>query len=138
MANWQWFTKAHKKVFNLTGGRIGASMGGQDIVMIYTIGRKSGEIRQVPVACYKHQDFVTVVGSNNGQAKHPIWWLNLQAEPKVNAQLGTHKRAVKAILLEGAERDVAWQEVIKKNPRQITYAEQTERELPLIYLKPIN
>ena len=138
MANWQWFTKAHKKIFNLSGGRLGASMGGQKIVMINTIGRKSGQLRQVPVACYPHKEFITVVASNNGLPKDPVWWLNLQSQPTVMAQLGTQKQHVKAELLCGKDRDEAWDTVIKINPRQKVYAEQVERELPLVYLRPID
>ncbi len=136
MANWQWFTKAHKKVFNLSGGRLGASMGGQKIVMINTIGRKSGQLRQVPVACYRYKDFVTVVASNNGLPKDPVWWLNLKAQPEVMAQLGTQQQKVKAILLEGEERQAAWQKIVKRNPRQKEYAKQAGRELPVVYLEP--
>ncbi|NRA40796.1 MAG: nitroreductase family deazaflavin-dependent oxidoreductase [Pseudomonadales bacterium] len=136
MANWQWFTKVHRKVFNLTGGRLGASMGGQSIVMIETIGRKSGQLRQVPVVCYPYKDFVTVVASNNGQHKHPLWWLNLQAQPQVNAQLGKQRFAVSAHELQGAEREAAWQVIREKNPRQQVYADNTERELPVVYLQP--
>jgi deazaflavin-dependent oxidoreductase (nitroreductase family) len=138
MANWAWFTKFHKKVFALTGGRVGARMGGQDIVMIDTIGRKSGQLRRVPVACYSYKD-VTVVGSNNGLDKHPVWWLNLQSKPCVDIQLGTESFQVEAVLLAADEREEAWQEIIRINPRQKNYqAALSARQMPIIYLKPVD
>ncbi len=137
MANWAWFTKAHKKVFNLSGGRLGSSMGGQRIVMMNTIGRKSGQVRQVPVACYRYKDNVTIVASNNGLDKHPVWWLNLQHTPDIEVQLGRQIMRVRARELEGDERAEAWQALIKKNPRQKEYqAGLKHRLLPVVYLEP--
>ena len=94
-------------------------------------------MRQVPVACYRHDDFVTVVASNNGLPKDPVWWLNLKAKPEVEAQLGTQRQKVCAVMLEGEEREKAWEKIIQKNPRQKAYAEGVERQLPVVYLKPI-
>lgn len=138
MANYQTFTKVHKWVFKVTGGRIGAKLAGLPIVMIETVGRKSGQLRIAPVACYPHKDFVAVVASNNGQAKNPVWWLNLQAQPKVAAQLGRQRKLVEAQLLEGEEREQLWAQIIEQNPRQKLYAAQvSERVLPVVYLKPL-
>lgn len=137
MANWAWFTKVHKKIFNLSGGRLGSSMGGQRIVMMNTVGRKTRQIRQVPVACYKYKENVTIVASNNGLDKHPVWWLNLQATPNIKVQLGTQTIRVRARELEGDERAEAWQALIKTNPRQKKYqAGLDNRLLPVVYLEP--
>lgn len=139
MANWQWFTKVHKGIYSLSGGRLGANMGGQTIVMMNTIGRKSGQLRQVPVACYPYKNNVVVVASNNGMEKHPIWWLNLQATPIISIQLGEKKMQVCAEELKDEARESAWQALIKINRRQKHYQSVLpDRELPVVYLKPVD
>jgi deazaflavin-dependent oxidoreductase (nitroreductase family) len=91
----------------------------------------------VPIACYPYQDSVVVVASNNGMDQHPLWWLNLEANPKVFVQLGTERYEVVAEALKGEEREVFLPTIYSINPRQKSYAEMTERILPVIYLKRI-
>ena len=81
MANWKWFTKLHTTVFKISGGRIGARLAGIDMVIIDTIGRKTGKVRTVAVACYPYEQDVAVAASNNGQDVDPLWFKNLQAHP---------------------------------------------------------
>ena len=136
MADWKLFSKVHKTLFNLSGGRLGASLAGLDMVIIDTLGRKSGQIRQAPAACYPYKDSIVVVASNNGAEKDPVWWLNLKASPIVNIHLGKTTLKVEAEELEGKERSRVWQQIIQANPRQKNYAAMTERRLAVIYLKP--
>ena len=136
MADWKFFSKVHKTVFRLSGGRVGARLAGLDMVIIDTIGRKSGQIRQAPAACYPYKDNVVVVASNNGAEKDPIWWLNLKATPRVNIHLGKKNLQVEAVELAGDERAKIWEEIIKANPRQKEYATMTQRHLAVVYLKP--
>ncbi|CAA0084465.1 Deazaflavin-dependent nitroreductase [BD1-7 clade bacterium] len=138
MADWKIFSKVHRSLFKLSGGRLGNRLAGIDMAMIDTIGRKSGKVRTAPAACYPYQDSVVVVASNNGGDKHPIWWLNLKAYPSVNVRLGQEQFKAEAIELRGEERDAIWPTIIRLNPRQKAYAEMTDRLLPVIYLKPAN
>ena len=135
MANWKWFGKTHAAIYKLSKGRFGSRMGGIDIVMIDTIGRKSGKTRTVPVACYPYEDSVVVVASNNGLPHDPVWWLNLKAHPEVQVQLGTERFTVMATALEGKERESLWPSIVRINPRQKRYAKMAGRDLPVVYLK---
>ena len=137
MANWNWFGKLHSQLIRLTGGRVGARMAGIDMVLIETIGRKSGKKRPVPIACYPYRDSVVVVASNNGQDQHPLWWLNLQAQPEVFVQLGAKRYQVCAEELAGDERSAILPDIYRINPRQQSYVSMTERVLPVVYLKPV-
>lgn len=138
MANWNWFGKVHSQLIRITGGRIGARMVGIDMALIEAIGRKSGVVRAVPIACYPYQDSVVVVASNNGQDKHPLWWLNLEAHPNVFVRVGTERYEVIAELLTGEEREIFLPQIYKINPRQKTYVAMTKRVLPVVYLKRKN
>ncbi len=135
MANWRWFTQWHTKIFKLTGGRIGGNLAGIPIVFIDTIGRKSGQIRTVPIACYPYENDVAVVASNNGQDTDPVWWLNLQANPEVEIQLGTQRYRARAEEITGAAREAFWPQVVKLNPAQASHQSHTQRLLPIIRLR---
>lgn len=132
MADWKFVTVVHRSLFRWSGGRIGARMGGIDIVMVDTIGRKTGAIRQIPIACYPCGDDVAVVASNNGSDKDPIWLLNLRAQPEVTIQLGRERYRTRAEELSAEEAESLWPEIIGNNPRQAEYREQSSRQLPIV------
>lgn len=137
MADWKMFSKLHQLVYRYSVGRIGARLAGLDMVVIYCIGRKSGVIRPTPIACYPYGNNVAVVASNNGNDKDPVWWLNLQANPEVEVQLGSRKLRVRAEEVAGPEREALWQEIVKLNPLQQRHQDHTSRQLPIIYLKQL-
>lgn len=137
MANWLWFSKWHTRVFHLTGGRIGASLAGIDMVLVDTIGHKSGLLRTTPIACYPYQGDVVVSASNNGQDMDPAWWLNMQAKPDIEIQLGTQRYKARAEEITGAEREALWQIIIKQNPPQAHHQKKTTRLIPLVRLRKI-
>ena len=98
MANYLWFGKLHSKLYQLTGGRLGHWMWHR-MVLMHTIGAKSGELRDVTVQYYPlHDAGVLVIPSNNGQPKPPAWWFNLKAHPDIAIQLGREHRRVKALI----------------------------------------
>lgn len=135
MANWSWFMRAHRKVFELTGGRVGAKLAGLDMIFVSTIGRRTGAVHTVPIACYPHEGDVLVVASNNGQDADPMWWKNLKAHPEVDAQLGTVRMRVRAEEVTGAEREALWRIIVQKNPIQARHQKNTSRLLPVVRLR---
>ena len=88
MFNWKYFGKVHAALYKLSGGRFGDRMGWIDVVLVDTVGRKTGKKRTVPIACYPYRDSVAVSASNSGQERHPAWYLNMRATPEVTVQLG--------------------------------------------------
>ena len=138
MAGYKTFSKIHRAVFKLTGGRVGASLQGMPMVVMDCIGRKSGKVRSTPVNCYAFKNSVVVVASNNGSEKPPIWWLNLQANPNITIQLGRKRVEVTAEELNDEDKALVWPEIIAANPRQDAYEKQTSRKLPVVYFKPRN
>jgi deazaflavin-dependent oxidoreductase (nitroreductase family) len=117
--------------------RSGRAMGFNALVLT-TVGRKSGSQRETPVGWFPGSDGSwLIVASAAGAAKNPAWYYNLAAHPdKIQIETGGHKMAVTAQELHGAERDKAWRQITTAAPRFGQYQLKTDRELPIIRLKP--
>jgi len=135
MADWKIVTIVHRTIFRWSGGRVGAKLGGIDMAVIDSVGRKTGKIRTVPIACYPYQGSVAVVASNNGGDSDPAWLLNLRAHPEVDIQLGQQRYQVKAEELSNEEMEKLWPKIIRINPRQSIYRKQSRRKLPVVYFR---
>jgi F420H(2)-dependent quinone reductase len=135
MLNWKHFGKVHQMIYRLTGGRVGARMGWIDVALIETVGRKSGQPRSVPIACYPYRDSIVVSASNSGKENHPAWYLNMQANPVVTVQLG--KERYQAIAEDVAEEERAdlWVKIVQMNKHQGEYLEKADRKIPLVWLR---
>ena len=79
---------ASMSLYRLTNGTVGGKLGGRPILLLTTIGRKSGKERVTPLLYLPEGDHFIVIASNWGEANHPMWWLNLQANPRAKIQIG--------------------------------------------------
>ncbi len=142
MADWQWVTRAHRAIYKATGGRIGGNLMGIPMVMMHTIGAKSGEVRSIPVACYEHPEGLLVLASNNAGPKMPAWWHNMRANPEFDIQYKREKRRVRAEEISEEERLKYWDMMADINPRIVHYwhTAQTEynRRIPVVLLRTIS
>jgi deazaflavin-dependent oxidoreductase (nitroreductase family) len=135
MLNWKHFGKAHKMLYQLTGGRVGARMGWIDVALVETIGRKSGQLRCVPIACYPYRNSIVISASNSGKESHPAWYLNMQSNPEVTVQMGRdHYQAVAEDVAE-EEREALWEKIVELNKHQGEYLEKANRKIPLVWLR---
>ena len=141
MADWQWFSRAHRAVYRATSGRLGSKLVGIPMALLTTRGRKSGLERTLPLACFRlgdggdGEEEWAVVGSNNGSDRDPAWWLNLQAEPRGRLQVGGEEFKVLASLVTPERRPQLWADLSERNPAYLRYEQQTEREIPVVILK---
>jgi deazaflavin-dependent oxidoreductase (nitroreductase family) len=137
MANFAWVTRAHRFVYHHTGGWIGGWLG-RPMVLMYTIGAKTGLPRTIPLQCYPAGDEgVMVLASNNGQAKAPGWYFNLKAHPDIEIRLGRRKLRVRAEELPPDRRAAVWPAMRKSNPAIDGYAAKAGRVLPVILLRTL-
>ena len=106
-------------------------------LMLTTIGRRSGELRDAPLACQPRSDgtFV-VVGSNFGREHHPAWTWNLIAHPEATVTFKARRISVVGELLEGDERAPVWAEACRVWPAYERYAVESGRELRVFVLRP--
>lgn len=106
-------------------------------LLLTTTGRKSGEPRHVPLLYVDDGDGFVVIGSKGGNADHPIWYLNLQANPECEIRVATLFTKAKARFLEGEERDKAWKKITARHDTYAKYQRRTERKIPVVRLEPI-
>ena len=126
------FMKGHVSLYRLTGG----SLGGKTSIILTTIGRKSGQERDTPLFHFRDEDRYIVIASNGGAAKHPTWWLNLQANPRAKIQVGKQIIPVAAQQAVGDERKRLWSIIEENYKNFVEYQKRTEREIPVIILTP--
>jgi deazaflavin-dependent oxidoreductase (nitroreductase family) len=111
---------------------------GMNLLVLTTVGRKSGQERQTPLAWFPGPDGSwLVVASANGAPANPAWYLNLAAHPdQVTVEQAGRKVAVTAEELQGPEREQAWQQIKAAADNFRKYEETTDRLLPVIRLTP--
>ncbi len=107
------------------------------MVMLYSIGAKSGKERETPLAAFPYEDGWIIIGSNFGREHHPAWSANLLKNPDVWAEPGTGRIPVRANLLEGEERQRAWDHVLARWKTFAAYDERTpHRDIRVFHLVP--
>lgn len=113
-------------------------MMGMDVLVLHTVGAKSGQPRQTLLGWFPDGDNAwLIVASFGGSAKNPAWYHNLAAHPdQVAIEVGGKKVTVTPVQLSGAEREDAWQRITAANGRYAGYATKTDREIPVIRLTP--
>ena len=126
----------HKRVYRLTGGKIGGRIGKLPVLLLTTIGRKSGRPRTQPLAYTRVGDGYAVIASKGGAAQHPLWYLNLRANPLAEVTVGRETRKVRARDAEGEERERLWRTLADLYPGYDRYAQKTSRRIPVVVLEP--
>ena len=111
-------------------------MRGKPIVVVTTTGAKSGQPRLVPVMRVEHDGSYAVVASKGGAPRHPVWYHNLVAHPRVQLQDGPTKRDYVAREASGAEREEWWARAVEAWPDYAAYQTRTERLIPVFVLDP--
>jgi len=126
----------HEFWYRLSGGLIGGRVGGLPILLLTTTGRKSGRKRTMPLVYLPDGDNMVVIASNGGADQHPAWWLNLRANPQAEVQVGPDAKKVVAAKATGEERERLWREVVELYHGYDEYRHMTEREIPVVVLRP--
>jgi deazaflavin-dependent oxidoreductase (nitroreductase family) len=106
------------------------------MLLLTTIGRRTNQLRTTPLLYLRDGKNLVIVASNGGAAKHPTWWLNLQARPRALVQVEDRRFAVRAHQASDAERDRLWPLVVALYPPYAHYQARTARPIPLIVLRP--
>jgi F420H(2)-dependent quinone reductase len=129
------FSRAHARLLDLTGGRLGKRFMGADVLVLRTVGRRSGKTRQSPVFYVTHRGGYAVVASNAASKRVPAWWLNLQARPDAEATVGDGWQPVRAREATEEERDELWPSFVEMYRGYDHYKEIASREMPVVVLE---
>jgi deazaflavin-dependent oxidoreductase (nitroreductase family) len=130
-------TKLNNRLYRATGGKVGGKFpGGAPVCLLTTTGRTSGERRTVALLYLRDGDDVVVVASQGGMPRHPGWYHNLRADPKVTIQIGRDVRPFVARTATGEERDALWRRLVVMYPGYDDYQKKTDREIPVVVCTP--
>lgn len=128
---------ADRFVSRITGGKTTLTRMMMPMIVLTAVGAKSGKERDTPLAAFPYEGGWIVIASNFGREKHPAWSGNLIANPQAWAEPGTGKVPVTAVMLEGDERQTAWDHVLKRWSTFAAYDERTpNREIRVFHLVP--
>lgn len=124
-------------LYESSGGTEGTELQGQPCVILWTKGRTSGTIRKSPLMRVTDDaGRYAVVASMGGAPKHPVWYLNMVADPNVSLQDGPDLRDYTARVAKGDEKAEWWQRATAVWPSYDDYQTKTDRAIPLIVLEP--
>jgi deazaflavin-dependent oxidoreductase (nitroreductase family) len=105
------------------------------LILLYTTGRATGEIRRTPLRFFEVDGDLIVAASYGGSPRHPDWYLNLVEDPRVWVRRDAELYDADAIPIAEAERDLLWDTlVVGTAPQFADYQEKTERTIPLVRL----
>ena len=131
------FWDLHLKIYIWSSGRIGHTIRNLPVLVITTKGKKTGLLRPKALMYLPYGDDFVVIASNLGQANHPAWWINLQAEPEATVQVGDEYQTVRAREADGEERERLWNAIAEKNPDYDQYRTWTSRRIPVVVLEKV-
>ena len=124
-------------LYRVSGGWLGEKQLSYSMLLLHTIGRKTGQRRTHTLLYFRDGDNLVVCASNNGSPQLPAWYLNLQAQPRVSIQHGRVQREVMAETIGPEERERLWQKLLQVRPQFADYQKYTTREFPIVILKPL-
>lgn len=135
----QW-VREQVELYESSGGTEGTTLmdTGMPVILLTTLGAKSGSIRKTPLMRVEHDGRYAAVASLGGAPKHPVWYHNVKADPRVELQDGPAKRDFRAREVTGAEKDEWWERAVAAYPPYADYQKKTDRVIPLFVLEPVD
>jgi deazaflavin-dependent oxidoreductase (nitroreductase family) len=122
--------------FRANGGKVGGMFEGKNVLLLTTIGAKSGEERLSPLVYTRDGDRYVIAASMGGAPKNPAWYHNLVANPKVTVEVGTEKfEATATVIADRAERDRLYAGMVAHAEGFAEYEKLTERVIPIVVLE---
>jgi deazaflavin-dependent oxidoreductase (nitroreductase family) len=123
--------------YERSGGTSGTTLRGMPVILLTTVGAKSGKLRKVPLMRVEHDGRYAAVASLGGAPQHPVWYHNVLANPRVELQDGPRKQDMTARELTGEEKAEWWERCVAAFPDYADYQEKTDREIPVFLIEPV-
>jgi len=123
--------------YEATNGAEANDLRGRPIIVLTSVGAKTGKLRKTALMRVEHDGVYAVVGSKGGAPKHPVWYHNLKANPYVELQDGPRKRDYIAREVSGDEKATWWERAVATWPDYATYQTRTSRQIPVFVLEPL-
>lgn len=131
-------TGSHAAIYRASDGNVAGRMFNSPLLLLTTTGRKTGKERTTPLLYVEDGENLVVIASNGGAPYHPAWYLNLKANPEVSVRLRERDLKARAQEARGEERRRLFARLVDAYSGYETYQRRTEREIPVIVLRPVN
>ena len=128
------FVATHVRLYRATDGKMGGGLAGGKVLLLTTVGNKSGKERTAPLMYFVDQGKTYIVASAGGAPQHPAWYKNLVAKSDVTVQVGARKYRANAITVDKAERDSVFEKVKAQMKQFAGYEKKAGREIPIVRL----
>jgi deazaflavin-dependent oxidoreductase (nitroreductase family) len=130
------WARKQAELYESSGGTKGTTVRGLPVVVLTSIGARTGKLRKTPLMRVEHDGTYAVVASLGGAPQHPVWYHNLVADPRVELQDGPVTRDMIAREVTGDERAVWWDHAVAAYPDYADYQAKTDRVIPVFVLEP--
>lgn len=131
----EWISNQVAK-YEASNGAEANELDGRPVVILTTVGNKTGKLRKTPLMRVEHEGNYAVVASQGGLPKHPVWYFNILADPHVELRDRDVVKAMVAREVTGSEKTQWWQRAVCAYPPYQDYQKNTWREIPVIVLEP--
>jgi deazaflavin-dependent oxidoreductase (nitroreductase family) len=132
----KWLGRANTWIYKRSNGKLGGTMQKAPVALLTTTGRKTGQPRVSPLLYLREGDRVILGASRVGSDKHPLWYLNLKANPEVSVQIKDEVLSLRTRDATTAERAEYWPKMVAMYPNFEDYQSWTDREIPIVVCEP--
>jgi deazaflavin-dependent oxidoreductase (nitroreductase family) len=124
-------------IYRASGGRMGGRFRyGAPVLLLTTVGRRSGQRRTAPLLYERDGENLIIVASKGGMSRNPLWYRNLEANPEVEVEIGSEKRKMVARRASPEEKTALWPGLVAMYPDYDDYQARTTRDIPVVILSP--
>jgi deazaflavin-dependent oxidoreductase (nitroreductase family) len=131
------FMAVYVFLYRRTGGKFGSQVQGLPVLLLATVGRRTGRKRITPLGYLEQDGSYVITATNAGSDRHPAWYLNLRSHPQVTLQIGDRQLRVRAEVAGPSLRGQLWAEIVERAPGYGAYEKLTTREIPVVLLRPV-
>jgi len=132
----RFFMSIYVFLYRRSGGKFGGEVQGLPVLLLTTIGRKTGKERITPLGYLEHEGAFVITATNAGFDRHPAWFHNLKNHPRVAVQIGNKQLTAMAEVANPTLRQQLWAKFVERAPGYGPYEKRTSREIPIVLLRP--
>ncbi|MCW2593274.1 MAG: nitroreductase [Mycobacterium sp.] len=132
------WARENAEEYMASGGEKGTELKGRPVILLTTIGAKTGKVRKTPLMRVEHGGEYAVVASLGGAPKNPVWYYNIVANPRVELQDGAETKDYDSREVFGDEKAAWWERAVATWPDYAEYQTKTDRQIPVFVLTPVS
>jgi len=132
------WARTQAEAYEASGGAEAAELKGRPIIVLTSVGAKSGMLRKTALMRVEHEGSYAVLASRGGAPTHPVWYWNLVKQPHVELQDGADKHDYLAREVTGDEKAVWWERAVAAWPPYADYQQKTDRQIPVFVLERVD